>query len=85
MDDANLVQLLAERLTRLLHEKRRVEERQLVAGVELQRVVEVLQGLRWVLHLDVDDGQVVPQVGVGAVQLQRPQVGVPGFRRLVHL
>lgn len=72
-------------LTRLLHEKRRVEERQLVARVELQGAVEVPQGLGGVLHLDVDDGQVVPQVGVGAVQLQRPQVGVAGFRELVHL
>lgn len=56
-----------------------------MARVELQGAVEVPQGLGGVLHLDVDDGQVVPQVGVGAVQLQRPQVGVAGFRELVHL
>lgn len=56
-----------------------------MARVELQRVVEVLQGFRRVFHLDVDDGQVVPQVGVGAVELQRSEVGVSGFCRLVHL
>lgn len=48
-------------------------------------MVEVLQGFGRVFHLDVDDGQVVPQVSVGAVQLEGSQVGVPGFCELVHL
>lgn len=53
--------------------------------VELQRAVEVPQSLGGILHLDVYDGQVVPQIGVGAVQLQRSQVGVLGLAGLVHL
>ena len=72
-------------LTRLLHQKCRVEECQFVAWVQLECVIEVLQSFRWVFHLDVDDGQVVPQVSVGAIQLQGSEVGVPRFAQLVHL
>lgn len=56
-----------------------------MSRVELQRAVEVPQGFGGILHLDVDDGQVVPQVGVGAVQLQGAQVGVLCLAGLVHL